>query len=195
MIICPDIKVAFCHVPKTGGSSIAYALKEFSNTAPEVGYEYPPKWTYLFHEERQMHADPINFKKLINEEGYKLVIGHRNPYERMLVTYSLWPDDKEFIEWICSENLLPERKKSSIKYSLGLPTTWIAFETLHADWSRLRLTIPALPELPHINKRKKRQHIIHKWSQQEVESISAQFADDIEAFGYTAPSVGSIMEL
>lgn len=149
MILVPSLKLAFIHVPKTGGSTVTAALR------PHLPPSDPPKgrkgWHMRFHR-GNMHERicDIRWEK---PDGWLSFAAVREPFSRMFSYYASEGTDLGFVEWLQAEKRA--RSYASQRFSqfnvlrdgdrVGVDVV-VRFETMGADLAALGISMDGIWE-------------------------------------------------
>lgn len=93
MILCPDLKIGFIHVYKTGGSSITKILHQHTSPAWRLqeGLRFEgPGWQEGWHYKGQQHAKYRHFHHELGslvDDNWKWIVVPRNPYTWLASIY------------------------------------------------------------------------------------------------------------
>jgi len=207
MIVCPEVKLAFLHLPRTGGTSIGEALRPHASINKAKWSAWKPRdmhWT-------EPHSSfDENERWLRANKGYTVAAFVRSPWSRMVSMYRGLPDgaktfDEYLARWPQAETA--EFFKPWQAQFVGESDFIGKFETLQADFDRLcdRVGLPR-QELARLSARRpgsagwnyqSRQFapiIEQPWeaaysTQQRIDRVSALCSEDIERFGYEPPPI------
>lgn len=185
-----DYALAFCHTPRTGGTSLRGA---FLGPDKDIlkwqhnGYKHTA-WKDLDSETQDVIKD------------YTIICVHRDPYDRMISMYQHWilrPTRAnyrrcDFEQWITSTqyNIYPrEHRLSQSHYCDGLPehTIYIPFTRLGSAWDHLRNHVPKLLQFSLGTKVNRSEQYVDPNSvltPVAVQWINLHHAQDFDRFGY-----------
>jgi len=190
MLLADDLKLAFIHIPKTGGSSVTAALIPYitpkrRKPAIPVGDKH---WQSRFHITRNMHSRYRESSTKI-PDGYKVFSVVRNPWERFASIYWNFGKGKS-IEDFCI-TLLKKGEKSrwtQLPYLTDrrgkmAVDTIVRFENIETEFKSLTGI-----DLPHHNKK------IHPpyeslYDPFFIRTVQHMLREDIEYFGYKRPYI------
>ena len=151
MILVPQFQLAFIHIPKTGGTSIAHVLNRFSAR----GARSDP---YATHEGG---IDGIHHRPGIECElprGWEAIAVVRHPADRLSSMFRHHGNPPEgfaaWCRWLSNYDSVNPFYAPQVAFLSGV-TTLLRFEHLAEDWAALtgRVFGEAL-ELPHENRAK-----------------------------------------
>lgn len=194
----------FVHIPKTGGSSVAHALRRHG-----ILLQYPQNWDSIYFK----HAHASDLKRMMGDEfeRYFRFTVVRNPWDWAVSSYAFnrgmhlpflrhtdlqetgWiPEfsrDWAFKPWLrwWLDTVAP-RQSTMITDAAGalLVHQVIRFEELSRLFPRLCLRLRVWPRrLPHVNQTAGRDGGYQAYYDEESRGwIAESFAEDIRRFGY-----------
>ena len=198
-------KFLFVHVPKTGGTSIEYALDEY-NTADSskksngewIGGSIDHKHAFL-----NDYIDSPKRKFSIPKESlgdYFKFSFARNPWARTFSHYRMFKRNgpyvateslQSFVKFYCRKprggwrgrNFAPVLDHVFFDGSVGVDFIG-KFENFETDFYYVcdKIGIPA-PKLPHVNKSKVHNYVDY-YDEESMEIVAKKYAKDIDYFGY-----------
>lgn len=189
-MISESNKFIFIHIPKTGGSSVSYALKEYAKEKIEMANSRVGKGRGV----SVVNDKRVNVKHLklygilrMNPE-YKHYLSFtivRNPYDRMM-SYYFWnygnkPFEREqFVKFIKRCNDFQYRYVTHPKTDKLLVKTILKFENLKQDLKKIpNLKVSSIPHLnSSINSKGK------FYDNELKELVYEKFKKDFDFFGY-----------
>jgi hypothetical protein len=169
MLISPKHKLAFIHIPKTGGKSIREALRNDDPDAHHVG-----KW----------HIAATTAKEMVDWDDYKSFAVVRNPWERVVSAYTFAAKDRMDLEAFLNSQW-PDYLQPQMHWLVDHEGNVIVncvcrYETLDDDFDVLcpGVTLPHLNDSDHAPYRSYYNDLTRM-------KVLQLFQKDIEAFGYT----------
>lgn len=202
MLISPEKKILFFHIPKTAGSSIYDTLKK---VCPD-SIDFEKKLTYQYAKNTQTshllkidhHVDQETLKKIfesadINVSGYFEFSIVRHPYDRLMSQYNYTTRSTSNKKDLKFENFLDLfENNDSFWYKNQL--SWVInpitknfkfykYEELADAWIDIkRRTGAMLPNLPCTNMTKEKK--ITNLSSAEKDRIYTMFRNEFDYLGY-----------
>ena len=186
MIIVPKLKLAFMHVPKTGGSSITAALMPY---LPDMGVEVGAVgWQCRFHKE-YMHTPFARLRWYKPDDEWKTFAVVREPFDRMHSYYCNRGDDNlSFVEWLQMAHdddrfqVLSQyamlRKDGQVGVDVVIP-----YENLSEGLATLGLQLPEKRELDY-GRTRGQMLAAYEAEPEAVDLVRSMAGRDFEEFGY-----------
>jgi len=188
-------KFIFITPPKTGSTSITYALLKFADIE-KVFSQSNFKYTFDYVDEFSERSKHTSIRKMMEQmkiDEYKLIGSIRNPYDRVV---SMWKtshrgkgrgDQRDFSSWICFSGFNTKLDPLIDLFSYGgkvIVDNFIRFENFQEDFNIVcdKIGIPK-QELPHKNK-SKHKHYTEYYDDETRQIVAEKYAKDIEHFGY-----------
>jgi hypothetical protein len=203
LILIPRFKLAFIHIPKTGGTSITRAFAPFLTDDPR---RYPTEetkwirgWQSTFHSDWVHETFRVSKKHGLTKKGFKSFCVVRNPWDRAVSCYqTLGPlrKKKPWSQLISFEEFLKKIRSGSGGVASARPqVNWasgvdriLRFERLKEDFRALCLQFCGEElELMHFLKRENKPKLSEFYTDETRQMVSEIFAQDIRKFGYTFP--------
>ncbi|MES0490785.1 MAG: sulfotransferase family 2 domain-containing protein [Leptospirales bacterium] len=176
-----EFKCIFIEVPKTASTSVRRILGE-----PEIP-----------------HLDILQIKEKTPETVFNSYYKFgfvRNPWDRTVSLYQRKNVHKQetfedFVTWIQNSSdtcQYPRAHKNQLDWFTDAKGNVIVdyigkFETLHEDWTKIKVNLNCEQDLPHVNI-KPHSHFSSYYTPETVEIIREKFKVDIEYFGYEYPA-------
>jgi len=187
MILVPQLKLAFMHVPKTGGSSITAALMEH---LPDLGGEVGSLgWQCKFHR-GYMHTPYSQLKWWNKPDGWRTFAVVREPFDRMHSYYVASGCATGFTEWL---KLAPEDQRYQVmpqaaylsKDSEVAMDVIVRYENLSEGLAELDIQLPEKRQLD--NHRTREQMLAAYEAEPEaVDLVRSLSGRDFTEFGYSS---------
>ena len=190
MLVSDSYKFALFHFPKTGGSSMTYALQPVLRL-PEGFWEGKiegDSWQGKHHIDFIQHR-PVRECKI--PVGYFKAAFVRNPFE---VVFSAWDRKQSFHEFVVED----------VMTGKNIATRWTAhdyltdsngtlavdfvgkYETLDTDWKKFCWIIGLENlDLLKLNVSEERDNYRDHYNEQIIMLVSKKFKADLNFFGYT----------
>lgn len=176
MIVSREKRIAFIHVPKTGGVSISEALGAALSDAEEVG---------------PIHSTATEARKEFRDfDRYKSFAFVRNPWERMVSLYAYLKVPVAFEDFL----LRPVRpftpfRRSQAAYVNDLAGRRVVsfvgrFEYFIGDMSRICSILGIALTIRHMNM-STHPHFQEMYGEETRDFVARTYADDIAEFGYS----------
>lgn len=182
-------KFIFIHIPKTGGSSVSYALKAYANEKVQIANSRVGRGRGIAVTDSKganvKHLHLYGILRLNPEyKNYFSFTIVRNPYDRTM-SYFFWnngnkPFDREkFIIFVKKCNDFQFRYVTEPGTGKLLVKRILKFEDLNAEIKSLPISIPGLP---HLNKSHNSSGNFYDKELREL--VYEKFKKDFELFGY-----------
>lgn len=200
-------RMIFIHIPKTGGTSVEYALIGDRCDFDRVDYEYlwgwcPDRRIWLQHASPQqlVDLDLVDRSELADSFVFAIV---RNPFDRavsafhylrrarggftsMLERSGPWhprlaiPETPRYV----GDHMRPQTDYLTLDGDPVLDHVG-RFENLAESWAEVRNRVHDAPDLPHSNASRSRfEHYSQFYSDREVELVRKLYRTDLAAFDY-----------
>lgn len=207
MIFCHDYRLAYVHVPKTGGSTMAVELSEASRGRREKAYTQPG-WQSKYHGGR-MHstvADCVRDGSLNCEmlASWTIAATVRNPYTRAYSRFLAWafrvakkPTIQNFIWFLCNQSNHralghPQQTRYLTLDGHLVANRLVRFESFERDTAELLQSVGierSNREIVHANKGHDRPPYVEFYNEEAQQLVAEICADDFAAFGYDPENI------
>lgn len=189
MIIVPKLKLAFMHVPKTGGSSITAALLPYlpNHSDVEVGVV---GWQCKFHKE-YMHTPFNQLRWYKPDDEWRTFAVVRDPFDRM---HSYYVDTGEktgmtFLEWLKKApgnnrfQVAPQYSLISRDGQVAMDVV-IPYENLTEGLATLGIQLPEKRELDY-GRTREQMLAAYEAEPEAVDVVRSMAGRDFEEFRYS----------
>ena len=170
-----DKNLFFIHIPKTGGESISYWMKELG-----ANYVDLHKHSALHHSMLPVHT-------------YFSFCVVRNPWDRMVSMYhfakkvNFTNKNKSFKEWLETginyKNYWYSAKTCQVEWIRIKPNYILRYENFVKDFEIIQDLLNYYQPLPHLNKTE-HDHYTHYYDDDSIKLIENIFYKDIVEFNY-----------
>jgi hypothetical protein len=180
MIFSPNAKMAFIHVPRTGGISIREVLTKVWPDHVAGHYRSNPVWV--------LHESARDAANIMPDWGSYFSFGFvRNPWDRMVSLWAHQAPNMDFGAWLMLHRNGPSyevvKPQTDFLYGLDgrpLVSSIGRFETLSHDFPDI---IRLQEILPHKNQSQRGDYRQY-YTPNLREFVADRYRSDIEAFGY-----------
>lgn len=194
-MISDKLKFVFIHIPKTGGSSVSYFLKNVSNEEIGMTDSRVGKGKGVFVNENGKNVKHLTLYEILKDEGskygdyYKFTIV-RNPYDRTM-SYYFWNrgikktgfDKEDFIRFVSKLNDYQVSYVSDPKTGKLLTNKIVKYENMISELNTIsclkRFNFSNLPRLNVSQNNKK------FYDQELKDLVYDKFKIDFKTFGYS----------
>ena len=203
MIVSARKQFIFVHIPKTAGSSIFQALRQY-NDAPDTDENRHldleticKRYAHLgnlsgnpaFEEGNRSHSTPGRSGKFFK---FAFV---RNPWDRIVSMYFYRlqnreiPRDLSFFDFVINRKNYPfglhrEQVKLLADDNGQIAMDFIGrFENLREDWVEVQNRIDVKADLPRL-KQTSHNHYRHYYNREIIDEVARMYPKDIDFFGY-----------
>ena len=214
MLVLPNKKLIFLHIPKTGGTSINKLIQDRENRHRIFGKPNPTDkfWGYILNYVGNFDTKHLTFKeinaklifRLIRVQGWSFVCVVRNPYERILSLHRYlrkykprkdikFPKDvNKFISDFIPNHpegfsLRSLKKQSSFIEGINsINLKVLKTESLNQDWLKLLSNYNDQICLPRSNSTQSKNINIARniLSDDSIKIVNKFYSDDFKRFGY-----------
>ena len=163
-------KAIFCHIPRTGGTSIEHVLKDWQRK--DHTYLAKIKWEYWPHEFIGMGQYVFNYLP----RDYYIFTTVRNPYDRYASGLQHHMRQRRPV----GPYWYQEHVMATQKATLGdlAPDYMMRLENIEGDFEFIKNKF-ALGKLPHLNSTKP-----SKLTRPMIDWVNEHFAEDFDMLGY-----------
>jgi hypothetical protein len=202
MLISHSKKFIFIHVPKTGGTSIMYALWDYACTPDSVGAGRPTALNSPCSDQFDKHVTTAELKAQLPRKifrGYFKFMFVRNPWDLAVSYYHFYSQNKEhrlyeavsqfksfeeYLEWRAGFGVR-QQNHYCCDSDGGMLVDFVGrYETLDRDFKKVCGLIGVLPtKLPRLNSSKHDDYRTY-YNTKTKKLIKATYLEDIKLFGY-----------